>query len=145
MRRDVEERLDRILRETLVVEPPLELQARLMALVRAAPVVVQPAAPERRGPLWLDPNVWLSVAALATLAWSSWSLLSWLAGFSLLVGNVPDALVVIVSSPATSLLPTLGLDLTSLLLWCVVGAVAWALSASGVLESAAPEPGARRA
>jgi hypothetical protein len=145
MRRDVEERLDRVLREALVVEPPPELQVRLMALVRSAPVVLQPAAPERRGSLWLDPNVWLSVAALAALAWSSWSVLSWLAGFSLLVGDVPEALVVIVSSPVASLLPTLGIDLTSMVLWCVVGAVVWVLSASGAQERPAPGSGARRA
>jgi hypothetical protein len=136
MRRDVEERLDRVLREALVVEPPPELQARLMALVQAAPVVVQPAAPERRGAPWLDPNVWLSVAALATLSWAAWSVLGWLASLNLVLGDVPEALVVLASSPVAALLPALGLDLTSLVLWSALGAVAWVLAASGVLESA---------
>src|SRR5207248_823653 len=108
MRGDVEARLDRILREACVVECPLDLQGRLMALVQSAPLVGQPA-PERQGRLWLDPNVWLGVAAMAVLGWSTWSLLAWLAGFTLMVGDVPEALVVLVSSPVAGLLPTLGL------------------------------------
>jgi hypothetical protein len=138
MRRDVEERLDRVLREALVVDPPPELQARLMALVQTVPVVplaVQPAAPERRGALWLDPNVWLIVAALATLVGSAWSVLGWLAGLGLVLGDVPEALVVLASSPLTALVPTFGLDLTSLALWSAVGAVGWVLAASGALEA----------
>src|SRR5207245_10840681 len=78
MRRDVDDRLDRVLREALVVEPPPELQARLMALVESAPLAT-PAAPERRWLLWLDPNVWLGLVAVAVLAWSAWSALAWLA------------------------------------------------------------------
>src|SRR5919204_1420511 len=116
MRRDVEERLDRVLREALVVEPPPELQARLMALVQSAPLA-GPAASERRWPLWRDPNVWLGLVATAVLGWSAWSALAWLAGFTLVVGDVPEALIVLVSSPAVGLLPTLDLDLTSLALW----------------------------
>jgi hypothetical protein len=135
MRRDVEARLDRVLREALVVEPPPELQARLMALVQTAPVAVQPPVPERRATLGLDPNLWLVVAALATLAWSAWSVLSWVAGLNLVLGNVPEALVVLASSPVAALLPTLGVDLTSLALWSAVGAIAWVLAASGALEA----------
>ena len=138
MRRDVEERLDRVLREALVVDPPPELQARLMALVQTVPVVplaVQPAAPERRGALWLDPNVWLIVAALATLVGSAWSVLGWLAGLGLVLGDVPEALVVLASSPLAALVPTFGLDLTSLALWSAVGAIGWVLAASGALEA----------
>ena len=152
MRRDVEERLDRVLREALVVEPPPELQARLMALVQAAPPVlpaappvVQPAVPERRGAIWLDPNLWLSLAALAMLVWSAWSAVGWLAGLNLIVGDVPAALVVLVSSPVAALVPTFGVDLTSLAIWCGVGAIGWALAASGALESLGIESDAGRA
>jgi len=144
MRGDVEARLDRVLREACVVEPPPELQARLMALVQAAPLV-PPIAPEQRGRFWLDPNVWLGVVAVAVLGWSTWSILGWLAGFTLLVGDVPEALVVLVSSPVAGLVPTLGLDLTGLALWCGVGAVAWLLAASGALEAPVAEGETTRA
>jgi hypothetical protein len=139
MRSDVEARLDRALREALVVEPPPELQARLMALVQTE-AVVRPAEPERRLTLWVDPNLWLGLGAVAALAWSAWSALTWLAGFTLVVGDVPEALLVLVSSPVASLLPSLGVDLTSLTLWCGVGAVAWLLARSGALEPSGPEP-----
>ncbi|HEY3107964.1 MAG TPA: hypothetical protein VGL23_04385 [Chloroflexota bacterium] len=138
MRRDVEERLDRVLREALVVEPPPELQARLMALVQSAPLA-RPATPQRRWLLWLDPNVWLGLVAIAVLGWSAWSTLAWLAGFTFVLGDVPAALIVLASSPAVGLLPRLGLDLTSLALWCAVGAVVWLLNASGALETALPD------
>ena len=135
MRRDVEEQLDRVLREALVVEPPPELQAQLMALVASAPLAAPPElATERRGALWLDPNVWLGLAALAVLGWSAWSALAWVAGFTLVIGDVPQALVLLVTSPALALLPRLDFDPTGLALWCGVGAIAWLLGTSGALE-----------
>jgi hypothetical protein len=140
VRRDVEQRLDEILRPALVVEPPPELQARLMALVQSTELAQLAAAPLRPLPAVaparddVDGALWLWLLASALLGWASWSLLSFLSGVTFSLGDVPEALLLVASSPATNLLPSVSIDPIAIALWAGVGVVAWLLAATGALD-----------
>ena len=121
--------LDDRLRAALVVEPPLELQTRLLALARAA---AQPASaslvgtpqPAPTGRLtWLrDLSAW--VAAL-TLVLAGWQLYAWLDASTLVLGNVFEAIQVVAASPTTRLAGDFGVDPLTATLWVTAAVVVW--------------------
>jgi len=131
-------RLDAVLRSTLVVKPPRDLQRQLAQLANEA-AVVQPL------PWWrrldqLDLTGWLAqrpqmVAAqgFATilLALTSWQIFGWLSAFRPVVGDVGYAMQLLAASPAVPYVGGLQIDLQSLGLWSVVGIAGWLVAEDG--------------
>lgn len=114
--------LDDRLRTALVVEPPIELQTQLLALAHAAarPTPVASAAPSPFGFL-RDLSTW--VAAL-TMTLAVWQLYVWLVDSSLVLGNVVEALRLVVASPTGEIARDLGADPLALTLWTAAALVA---------------------
>jgi hypothetical protein len=131
-------RVDAVLRSTLVVTPPLDLQRQLARLANEA-------ALPRSLPWWrrldqLDLTGWLAqrpqmVAAqgLATilLALTTWQVFGWLSAFRPVVGDVGYAMELLAASPAAPYLGGLQIDLQSLGLWSLVGIVGWLVAEDG--------------
>jgi hypothetical protein len=136
-------RLEQVLHSRLIVEPPLELQMRLVELARVA---ARPAPVEDRlswlqrlrawlvdGLLLARPNVAIaqSLAALM-LVLAGWQVLGWLNTFTPVLGDVPYAMELVASSPAAAYLSGFQpFDGQSLLLWSGIGIVGWLVSESG--------------
>lgn len=128
-------RLDAIVRPLLVVDPPPELSARLVALVDGAGVV-SAAEPSRRPVRSLGPTyrlgAWVLAAAMGGMA--SWQVYGWAAA---LAGDVGHGLSVLTTSPALPSVQALGLDLPGLAAWTLVAATGWALAPGGRLRAVA--------
>jgi hypothetical protein len=131
-------RLDTVLRSTLVVTPPLDLQRRLAQLAYEA-------AQPRPLPWWrrldqLDLTAWLAqrpqmVAAQGfasiLLALTTWQIFGWLSAYRPVVGDVGYAMELLATSPAAAYLGGLQIDLQSLGLWSLVGLVGWLVAEVG--------------
>jgi hypothetical protein len=120
--------LDVLVRPTVLVAPPLELQLRLAALTQTQPVYV-PIAPESS---LVGAVAWAIAAALGALA--AWQVVGWLRAFPFVVGDVGTALQIVLASPAFRYLSELQIDLSGLLLWSGLGLIAWLFSPSGPLR-----------
>ena len=133
-------RLNAVLGSTLVVTPPLELQARLAEIVLSA---AQPAPlPWWRQLAQLNLTSWLAqrpqmVAAqglaAVMLALASWQVFGWLSAFQPVVGDVAYAVTLVAASPAVSYMGTMQIDFQSLGIWSLVGIVGWLVSENGVI------------
>lgn len=139
-------RLDAILRPMLVQEPPPDLQATLVMMVRAA----AGPEPETRGGLWgwlsfilsdlnllwraHPQNALAQAVALIVVTLAGWQVFGWFGNSAPILGNVPYALELVVGSPGMRYLADAPIDIPSLLLWLAVGAAAWAISESGPLS-----------
>lgn len=123
--------LDAVLRAALVVEPPLELRASLMALVATElPALARPADAPGRAPA-VELAIWGGFVAL-TVGLAAWQAIAWLLAASLVLGDVRAAVGLVVGSPAATVVGDAGLDLPGLALWAAVAVVGWA--ASRVME-----------
>jgi hypothetical protein len=134
-------RLDAIMVRSVLVEPPLELQRRLAQLAFEA-------AQPRPTPWWrrlaegqlnfdwlvLRPNVVAAQGLAAVmLALASWQVFGWLNLFRPVVGDVGYAMQLVATSPATSYLGGLQIDLQSLTIWSLVGIAGWLISENGAI------------
>ena len=133
-------RLNAVLQATLVCEPPLHLQQQL------ADVALGVAKPQRKswlsrvfefdlpqtGQLVLRPNL-VAVQGLAAvmLALASWQVFAWLSAFQPMVGDVGYALQLVATSPASTYIGGLQIDVQALSLWSVVGVAGWLFSEAG--------------
>src|SRR5205823_583717 len=111
-------RVDDLLRTSLVVTPPADLQRRL------AQLAVEAARPEivpwwrRLGEFnvagWLAQRPQMVAAqglAAVMLALASWQILGWLSSFQPVVGDVGYAMTLVAASPAVAYLGGLQIDL----------------------------------
>jgi hypothetical protein len=131
-------RLDGILRSTLVVTPPLDLQRQLLQLANEA------SRPQPL-PWWrrldqIDLLGWLAqrpqmvaTQGLATilLAVTTWQVFGWLSAYRPVVGDVGYAMQLLAASPAAAYLGGLQIDFQSLGVWSVVGIAAWLIAEDG--------------
>jgi hypothetical protein len=142
-------RLDAVLQSTLVAAPPLDLQRQLAALVETVPLPTQRDAAwwARLLPRQLKlpalavprPNVIAAqglAAVMLTLA--SWQVFGWLSAFQPVVGDVGYAMQLVATSPATTYLGGVQIDLQSLGVWSVVGLAAWLVSENGPIGRRLP-------
>ncbi|HEV8636857.1 MAG TPA: hypothetical protein VG370_21775 [Chloroflexota bacterium] len=120
--------LDALARPVLLVAPPIELQMRLAALTQTQPVYVPLTAESR----FLGVVAWAIAAALGALA--AWQVVGWLQAYPLVVGDVAEAVQIVLASPAVRYLTDLQIDLRGLALWSAIGSVAWLFSPSGPLR-----------
>jgi len=131
-------RLDDVLQSRLFIEPPRDLQLRLVGIANAA------ARPElgwwERLRAWLvdgllpiRPNVVIAQSLTALMVvLAGWQVIGWLNNWTPVLGDVPYAMELVASSPAVVYLNGLqGVDVQSLLMWSGVGLVGWMLSESG--------------
>ena len=158
------EQLDRLLRATLVSDPPQELQQRLLGLAYSASVELRAqaqaqaqAATEETVPFWrrllpglpavrFSPNLAIAQGfATLSVILAGWQVFAWLSSFRPVLGDPGFALELLVSSPAVAYLSSLplpfSLDLQSLVAWSLVGLAAWIVFPEGGPFSRAPGPG----
>ena len=138
------ERVDNVLRMSLIVEPPLALQRQLAQLALAA------ALPPRK-PWWarayeavsqFDFAAWLArpqviaaqgLAALM-LVLAGWQIFGWVSVLQPTVGDVSYAMQLVATSPAVvGYLGNLQVDWQSLGVWSLVGIVGWLVSEDGFI------------
>lgn len=155
-------RLDTLLSQTLLVDPPLDLQASLLAIARtharvdAAPLVaLRPAGAAWRlaPPAWLDrlriPLVWkpgtdalgVRMVALLSLSLAVLQVLGWVEAAPVFARELLLAVQLVAASPALPYLPDVqgwGADVQSLAVWLGVGAVGWGLARLGLVEGVPP-------
>jgi hypothetical protein len=131
-------RLDVVLSTTLVVSPPLELQARLseiaLAAARPAPLPWWRRVTELNLTNWLAQRPQMVAAqglAAVMLALASWQIFGWLSAFQPVVGDVAYAMELVAASPAAVYLGSMQIDFQNLGLWSVVGMVGWLVSENG--------------
>lgn len=138
------DRVDRVLRTSLIVAPPLALQQQLAQLAWEATL----PAPK---PWWARGNEWLAQFKLGALlaqrpqtvaaqglaalmiALASWQMFSWLSAVQPVVGDVAYAMQLVATSPAIAYLGSLQVDLQSLGLWSLVGIAGWLVSEDGLI------------
>jgi hypothetical protein len=137
-------RLGDVLRTSLVVAPPLELQQQLLELAWSA------AKPQSR-PWWmripelvaqLNVAAWLAQRpqmiaaqglAAVMLALASWQIFGWVSAFQPVVGDVAYAMELVAASPAAAYLGNVQIDFQSLGLWSLVGIAGWLISEDGLI------------
>jgi hypothetical protein len=137
-------RLDGLMRSSVVVAPPLDLQRRL------AQLALEAAVPKAL-PWWMRiPQVvrewsigeWLSqrpqmVAAqglaAVMVALASWQIFGWLAAVQPVVGDVGYAMELVVGSPAAAYLGSIQIDFQSLGVWSLIGIGGWLVSEDGLV------------
>jgi hypothetical protein len=133
-------RLDVVLRSTLVVVPPADLQVRLTRLALEA---ARPAP----GPWWsrvreLDIGGWVTQRpqmiaaqglAAVMLALASWQIFGWLSTFQPVLGDVTYAMALVAGSPAGAYVGNISIDFQSLGLWSVVAIAGWLISENGLI------------
>jgi hypothetical protein len=138
-------RVDYVLRRSLVVPPPLELQARLAQLVMVAPV--QPRVspwwariPELVGQFnlteWLSQRPQMIAAqglAALMLGLASWTVFGWVSAYQPMVGDVAYAMELVAASPAVIYLGGIQIDFQSLALWSGIGVAGWLVSENGLI------------
>jgi hypothetical protein len=133
-------RVDALARAQLLVEPPAELQARLMELMQTSYVPVVAPGPVPSGDARLFG--WGAGIAAMLAAVAGWRVYGVVESSSLFVGDVVEATQVVLASPATRYLTDLpAVDLRSLAMWAGVAAVAWSVSPSGPLREVAQRLG----
>jgi hypothetical protein len=138
------DRVDDVLRTSLVVVPPLELQRQLLQLAYAA------ARPRTR-PWWERAREALGQANLAdwlaqrpqavtvqglaavVLALASWTIFGWISAFQPVVGDVAYAMELVAASPAAVYLGSVQFDFQSLGVWSTVGLLGWLISENGLI------------
>jgi len=133
-------RLDSLLRTTVLLAPPLDLQRQLVELA------VQASRPQR-APWWqrlpdINPAEWwaqrpqmIAAQGLAALmlALASWQALGFVSTFGPVVGDVGYAMQLVAASPAALYLSGIQIDLQSLGLWSLVGLGGWLISDNGLV------------
>ncbi|HEY0583482.1 MAG TPA: hypothetical protein VGE94_14960 [Chloroflexota bacterium] len=133
-------RLDSVLRVSLIVTPPLDLQRQLAELALDA-------AGARSAPWWrrlgeLNVSGWLAqrpqmVAAqglaAVMLALASWQIFGVVSTFQPVLGDVGYAMELVAASPAGVYLSGVQVDVQSLGLWSMVGIVGWLVSEDGLI------------
>jgi hypothetical protein len=136
------ERVDGMLRSSLVVAPPLELQRQLQQIALS---VAQPQpkpwwarVPEMVGQLnlasWVAQRPQMIAAqglAAVMLALASWQVLGWLSAFQPVVGDVAYAMELVAASPAVAYVGSTQLDVQSFGMWSLVGVAGWLISENG--------------
>jgi hypothetical protein len=135
------ERVDNILRASLIVEPPLVLQRQLAQLALAAAAPPRKSWWERANEALSQFNVaeWLArpqvIAAqglaVLMLILSGWQIFGWVSVLQPSVGDVSYAVELVATSPAVAYLGNLQIDLQGLGIWSLVGIVAWLVSEDG--------------
>lgn len=138
------DRVDQVLRSSLIVEPPLALQQQLARLAWESAI---PASK----PWWAPVTEWLghfNVAAVLAqrpqmvaaqglaalmIALASWQMFSWLSAVQPVVGDVAYAMQLVATSPAISYVGNLQVDMQSLGLWSLVGIAGWLVSEDGLI------------
>ncbi len=124
--------LDLILRSALLEPPPLVLQQHLLALTQPTPITSWRHA---LGLILTRPHATLAHAfAAICVVLAGWQVFVWLSNAGAVVGDIPYALQLIASSPATAYLGGVQADAPALVTWSAVGAAAWAISESGPLH-----------
>ncbi|HEV7662246.1 MAG TPA: hypothetical protein VGQ62_01830 [Chloroflexota bacterium] len=133
-------RLDGVLRVSMVVAPPLDLQRQLAELALSA------ARPQGR-PWWqrlseLNLAGWLAQQpqmvgaqglAAVMLALASWQILGFVSTFQPVLGDVGYAMQLVAASPAAVYLGGMQIDVQSLGVWSLVGLVGWLVSEDGLI------------
>lgn len=137
------ERVDQVLRASLIIEPPLALQQQLAQLAFEA------AVPPK--PWWAPVTEWLAQLNLGTvlaqrpqmvaaqglaalmIALASWQIFGWLSAVQPVVGDVAYAMQLVATSPAVSYLGSVQVDLQGLGLWSLVGIAGWLVSDDGLI------------
>jgi hypothetical protein len=133
------DRVDDVLRTTLIVSPPLELQHQLSLIVldaaRPRPSPWWTRLPDMLGQLslanWLPQRPQMIAAqglAAIMLALASWQVFGWLSAVQPVVGDVGYAVELVIASPATAYLGGLQIDLQTMTLWSLVGVGGWLVS-----------------
>jgi hypothetical protein len=136
------ERVDYVLRTSLIVTPPLELQRQLqrMAFDAARPEAKPWSArvAELLGQVnlaeWLAQRPQTIAAqglAAVMLALASWTVFGWVSAFQPMVGDVAYAMELVAASPAVVYVGGIQIDFQSLGLWSLVGAAGWLVSENG--------------
>ena len=135
------QRLDSLLRASLVVEPPLHLQRQLaqLAIDASRPRPTDGSWWSRLtsgdwlgGLLTLRPNMVAAQGLAAVmLALAGWQVFGWLNVFRPVVGDVGYAVQLVAASPAVVYLGGLQIDLQSLGMWSVIGLCGWLISEDG--------------
>ena len=132
-------RLDNALRSAVVVQPPLELQHQLAALVDTAAWPRSQADPRAWWSrllsgewLRLSPNM-AAAQGLAAMfaAVVGWQVFGWLNAVRPVIGDVGYAMQLVVASPASIYMGGSQVDLQSLGMWSLVGAFGWLVSDAG--------------
>jgi hypothetical protein len=72
------------------------------------------------------------------LALAGWQVFGWLSTFQPVVGDVGYAVQLVVTSPASTYVNGLQLDVQSLGLWSAVGLVGWLISENGLMRRILP-------
>jgi hypothetical protein len=125
-------RLDAVLGSTLLEPPPLVLQQRLQALAQPAPVT---SWRHVLGLMLTQPHATLAHAfAAICVVLAGWQVFVWLGNAGAVVGDIPYALQLIASSPASTYLGGVQADVSALAAWSAVGVAAWSVSESGPLH-----------
>ncbi|MHB8619969.1 MAG: hypothetical protein ACYDAG_10420 [Chloroflexota bacterium] len=141
--------VDVLVRQALVVEPPVELRSRLMAVIQEvavpAPVVRPSALVVAPGPArearrsWSRPLLAAGMALMGTaVSIALWQLVGVLVSLRPVLGNVPYALDLVAASPAPQLLTDLLVNAGTVSLWVLAGLTCWLL-----FYWEAPPPGRR--
>jgi hypothetical protein len=117
-------RLDSVLQRAVTVDPPAGVQIMLASLVPAAGWRAQLGHAWRRAMArpWVLAG---QVAAVAVLVYAVSQLLVWLGSSTLVLGDVPYAIELLVLSPALDYVSQLQALLQQLGLWLIVAAVGW--------------------
>ncbi len=124
--------LDLILGATLLEPPPLVLQERLLALTQPTPITSWRHA---LGLILTRPHATLAHAfAAICVVLAGWQVFVWLGNAGAAIGDIPYALQLIASSPASAYLGGVQADVPALATWSAVGAAAWAISETGPLH-----------
>lgn len=125
-----ERRLDELLRAALVVDPPAELRQRLAAIARSAARPQLAVAPAPASGFLREASTWLTALALALVVWRVYALL---VESRIVLGDVFEAARVVAAVVGPRPVPALTVDPVLLVLWCVVGVVAWLVAERGDL------------
>jgi len=122
-RRELNERgLDDALRAALVVDPPAELQQRLLAIAQAAARPQPAAAPQPALGFLRETSTWLCALALALVGVRLYDLLL---GSGVVLGDLVEAFRVVAAVVELPSLASLTVDPLLLALWAGVAVVAW--------------------
>ncbi|MBV9354539.1 MAG: hypothetical protein JO023_03320 [Chloroflexi bacterium] len=124
--------LDLVMRATLLEPPPLVLQERLLALTEPPRITSWRHA---LGLILTRPHATLAHAfAAICVVLAGWQVFVWLGNAGTVIGDIPYALQLIVSSPASAYLGGVQADVPALATWSALGVAAWAISESGPLH-----------
>ncbi len=135
--------LDRLIRTSVIIEPPAALQASLAQLALASAAQPRPAPGrsdigaffDRLTPTFTVGAVQGVVLFLLGVAiWELWHVAVFV---SSTIGSIPFALQLVASSPAASYLPdvaTLASSVSPVVLWAALGVLAWVVLDAGLFS-----------